>query len=53
MTSLFPDAPTDTGFEASVDTTQFSNGIHSLVVKATNVSGAVTIFPTVQVTISN
>jgi N-acetylmuramoyl-L-alanine amidase len=53
VTSLFPDAPTDTGFEASVDTTQFSNGIHSLVVKATNVSGAVTIFPTVQVTISN
>ncbi len=53
VTSVFPDAPPDTGFEASLDTTKFSNGTHSLIVKGTNVNGAVTILPTVQVAISN
>lgn len=53
VTSVFPDAPPDTGFEATLDTTKFSNGTHSLIVKGTNVNGAVTILPTVQVAISN
>jgi len=53
VTSVFPDAPPDTGFEASLDTTKFSNGTHSLIVKGTNVNGAITILPTVQVAISN
>jgi hypothetical protein len=53
VTSVFPDAPTNTGFQASVDTTKFPNGIHSMVVKATNVNGAISIFPTVLVTIGN
>jgi len=49
----FPDAPPDSGFQASWDTTNFSNGVHSLVVRATNAVGAVAITPTVQITISN
>jgi hypothetical protein len=49
----FPDAPPDTGFQGSWDTTKFSNGPHSLVVRATNAVGAVAITPTVQVTVSN
>jgi hypothetical protein len=49
----FRDAPPDTGFEASLDTTRFFNGTHSLTVKGTNVNGAITILPTIQVTISN
>jgi hypothetical protein len=53
VTSVFPDAPPNTGFEAFLDTTKFSNGTHLLIIKGTNVNGAVTILPTVQVTISN
>jgi hypothetical protein len=51
--TYFRDAPGDTGFEASLDTTKISNGTHSLTVQGTNVSGAVTILPTIQVTVSN
>ena len=54
VTSAFPDAPLDTGFQASLDTAKvlqchtFAHGKRKI-----NVNGAVTILPTVQVTISN
>ena len=53
VTASFPDAPTDTGFQYSLDTTKFPNGTHAIVVKATDVNGKVATFKTAQVTISN
>jgi hypothetical protein len=49
----FPGAPSDVGFQYSLDTTAFPNGSHSIVVKATDNNGHVATFATQQVTISN
>jgi hypothetical protein len=49
----FPGAPSDVGFQYSLDTTAFPNGSHAIVVKATDNNGHVATFATQQVTISN
>ena len=49
----FPGAPSDVGFQHALDTTAFSNGSHSLVVKATDKNGHTATFATQQITISN
>ncbi len=53
VTAIFPDAPTNTGFQYSLDTTKFPNGSHAIIVKASDVNGKVATFKTAQVTISN
>ena len=49
----FPGAPSNVGFQYSLDTTAFSNGSHTVVVKATDGAGHVATFATKQVTFSN
>ena len=49
----FPGAPSDVGFQYSLDTTAFSNGSHTVVVKATDGAGHVATFATKQVMFSN
>lgn len=53
VSTIFPGAPSNVGFQYSLDTTKFSNGSHTIVVKATDVTGKVATFATTQVTISN
>jgi hypothetical protein len=49
----FPGAPSGVGFEYSLDTTAFSNGSHTVTVKATDGAGHVATFATKQVSFSN
>jgi hypothetical protein len=49
----FPGAPSDAGYQYSLDTTTFSNGSHVVIVKATDTAGHVSTFQTRQVTVSN
>jgi hypothetical protein len=53
VAAAYPGQSDNTGFQYSLDTTRFSNGQHSIVVKVTDTSGKFAIFPTVQVNISN
>ena len=48
-----PGAPSNTGFQYSLDTTKFPNGSHSIIVKATDNAGHVATFSTKQVTFAN
>jgi hypothetical protein len=50
---VFPGAPSDVGFQYSLDTTAFSNGSHTVVAKATDGAGRVATFATKQVSFSN
>ena len=49
----FPGAPSNVGYQYSLDTTAFSNGSHTVIVKATDQAGHVSTFQTQQVTFSN
>src|SRR5262249_44555229 len=49
----FPGAPSNTGFQYSLDTTAFPNGSHAILVKATDNNGNVATYATQQVTINN
>lgn len=49
----FPGAPSNVGFQYSLDTMMFPNGSHALVVKATDNAGHVATFATHQITVSN
>jgi hypothetical protein len=49
----FPRAPSDVGYQFSLDTTAFTNGGHAIVVKATDNNGHVATFATKNVTVSN
>jgi hypothetical protein len=53
ITAVFPGESEDSGFEFSFDTTTYKNGPHLIVVKATDSSGKLAIFPTIHVNISN
>jgi hypothetical protein len=49
----FPGAPSNVGFQYSLDTTAFANGSHTVVTKATDGAGRVATFATKLVTFSN
>jgi hypothetical protein len=49
----FPRAPSDVGYQYSLDTTAFANGSHAIVVKATDNNSHVATFATRTVTINN
>jgi hypothetical protein len=49
----FPGAPSNTGFQYSLDTTAFPNGTHALLVKAADNNGNVATFATQHITMSN
>lgn|GEM_PF-2249580 len=49
----FPRAPSDVGFQYSLDSTAFPNGSHDIVVKATDNNNHVATFATQHVTINN
>ena len=51
--NAFPGAPVNLGYQYSLDSTQLSNGSHTIIVKATDANGRVATFPTAQVTVSN
>jgi hypothetical protein len=51
--TVFPGAPANVGFQYSLDTTKFTNGNHTMTVKAADVNGKVATFSTAQVNISN
>jgi hypothetical protein len=51
--AAFPGAPSNVGFQYSLDTTAFSNGSHTVVAKATDGAGRVATFATEQVMFSN
>ena len=53
VATVFPGAPTNVGFQYLLDTMQFTNGNHTIIVKATDVNGNVATFATAQVSISN
>jgi hypothetical protein len=53
VTSVYPGAPPDVGFEYSLDTTSLSNGPHDIVVKATDANSRVATFATKHITVSN
>jgi archaellum component FlaG (FlaF/FlaG flagellin family) len=53
VVSVQPGAPGDTGFQYILDTTKFPNGIHAIIVKATDKVGHIATFSTKQVTITN
>ena len=53
VATVFPGAPVNVGFEYSLDTTKFTNGNHTIVVKATDVNGKVATFATSHVNMSN
>ncbi|HUI42434.1 MAG TPA: Ig-like domain-containing protein [Terriglobia bacterium] len=49
----WPNAPPDIGYTFTLDTRQYANGPHMIVVKAFDPSGNVAVFPQVPVTIQN
>ena len=49
----FPNAPAAIGYSFSLDTRQYSNGPHTIEVKALDSSGNLAVFPHVAVTIQN
>jgi uncharacterized repeat protein (TIGR01451 family) len=49
----FPGAPSNAGYQHSLDTTAFPNGSHTVVAKVTDGAGRVATFATKQVTFSN
>jgi len=49
----WPNAPAAIGYNFSLDTTRFSNGPHTIQVRATDTSGNVAVFPDVPVTVQN
>jgi len=49
----YPDAPINIVFVYALDTTKFSNGNHSVTVKATDANGKVATYPNAHVTVSN
>jgi len=49
----YPRAPVNVGFSYPLTTTRYSNGPHTLNVRATDSSGNVAVFPNVRVTVSN
>ena len=49
----WPNAPAAIGYNFSLDTTRFSNGPHTIQVRATDTSGNVAVFPDVRVTAQN
>src|SRR6266403_4402850 len=51
--SAQPGAPSNAAYQYSLDTTKFSNGSHSVIVKATDKAGHVATFATKQVTFAN
>jgi len=53
VVSAQPGAPADTGFQYALDTTKFTNGSHTIIVKATDNAGHVATFSTKQVTFAN
>lgn len=48
-----PGAPSNAGYQYSLDTTKFPNGSHSIIVKATDSAAHVATFSTKQVTFAN
>jgi hypothetical protein len=53
VTSVFPGAPAEVGYEYWLDTTKLSNGPHTLLVKIVDQAGHVATMPTRAVTVSN
>jgi N-acetylmuramoyl-L-alanine amidase len=53
VVSAQPGAPADTGFQYALDTAKFTNGSHTIIVKATDNAGHVATFSTKQVTFAN
>jgi len=53
VSKKWPHAPSDIAFQYSLDTTKYTNGEHFVVVKATDTSGNVAIFPKIPVHIEN
>jgi hypothetical protein len=49
----YPNVPVNIGFSYPLNTTRYSNGLHTLNVRATDSSGNVAVFPNVKVTVSN
>lgn len=53
VAAALPGAPSNTGFQYSLDTTKFPNGSHSIIVKAIDNAGHVATFSTKQVSFAN
>jgi len=53
VAGTYPHAPVNIGFSYSLDTAKYSNGTHTLNVRATDSSGNVAVFPDVGVTVGN
>jgi hypothetical protein len=49
----YPGVPVNIGFSYALSTTKYSNGSHTLNVRATDSSGNVAVFPNINVTVSN
>jgi hypothetical protein len=49
----FPNAPADIGYSFSLDTRQYTNGVHTVEVKTLDSSGNLAILPRVPVTVQN
>lgn len=53
ITGVYPGAPTNVGFKYSLDSTQLSNGLHTIVIKVSDADGHVATYRTAQVTVAN
>lgn len=53
VATAYPGAPSNIGFQYSLDTTRYTNGPHLLQVKVTDASGNVGVFPNVPININN
>lgn len=53
VSSAWPGAPSDTGYNYTLDTTKIPNGSHTIIVKVIDMAGKVATLQTEQVTISN
>ena len=51
--NFFPHHSENTGFSYVMDTTKFSNGAHTIVLRVTDANGNVAVHPTIPVTIAN
>jgi hypothetical protein len=53
VVEAMPGQTANAGFEYALDTTKFSNGAHTVTIKATDTNGNIAIFPTCHVSVSN
>jgi hypothetical protein len=53
VATVYPNAPTNVGYQYSLDTSKYLNGTHTLEVEVTDSSGHIAVFPRVTVEVRN